>query len=41
VLSAGDSYFKHKSLDRIRQFKDDGTAILFVSYSMGDVRVRG
>jgi hypothetical protein len=31
VLSVGDSYFQHKSFDRIRQFKDDGTAILFVS----------
>lgn len=38
VLSVGDSYFQHKSFDRIRQFKDKGTAILFVSHSMGDVR---
>ncbi|MBD3845153.1 ABC transporter ATP-binding protein [Bosea sp. SSUT16] len=38
VLSVGDSYFQHKSFDRIRQFKDQGTAILFVSHSMGDVR---
>lgn len=38
VLSVGDSYFQHKSFDRIRQFKSEGTAILFVSHSMGDVR---
>ena len=38
VLSVGDSYFQHKSFDRIRQFKKAGTAILFVSHSMGDVR---
>lgn len=37
VLSVGDSYFQHKSFDRIRQFKEDGVAILFVSHSMGDV----
>lgn len=38
VLSVGDSYFQHKSFDKIRQFKEQGTAILFVSHSMGDVR---
>lgn len=38
VLSVGDSYFQHKSFDRIRQFKEEGSAILFVSHSMGDVR---
>lgn len=38
VLSVGDAYFQHKSFDRIRQFKDEGAAILFVSHSMGDVR---
>lgn len=38
VLSVGDSYFQHKSFDRIRKFKEAGTAILFVSHSMGDVR---
>jgi lipopolysaccharide transport system ATP-binding protein len=39
VLSVGDSYFQHKSFDRIRQFKEQGTAILFVTHSMADVRV--
>ncbi|MDZ5699958.1 ABC transporter ATP-binding protein [Chelativorans sp. M5D2P16] len=38
VLSVGDSYFQHKSFDRIRRFKEEGTAILFVTHSMGDVR---
>ncbi len=38
VLSVGDSYFQHKSFDKIRQFKEEGTTILFVTHSMGDVR---
>lgn len=38
ILSVGDSYFQHKSFDRIRQFKADGCAILFVTHGMGDVR---
>jgi len=38
VLSVGDSYFQHKSFDRIRQFKEMGTALLFVTHAMGDVR---
>jgi len=38
VLSVGDSYFQHKSFDKIRQFKEKGTSILFVTHSMGDVR---
>jgi lipopolysaccharide transport system ATP-binding protein len=38
ILSVGDGYFQHKSFDRIRLFKRMGTAILFVSHSMGDVR---
>jgi lipopolysaccharide transport system ATP-binding protein len=38
ALAVGDSYFQHKSFDRIRQFKEEGTAILIVSHSMGDVR---
>lgn len=38
VLSVGDSYFQHKSFDKIRQFKEQGTAILFVSHGMSDVR---
>jgi lipopolysaccharide transport system ATP-binding protein len=38
VLSVGDSYFQHKSFNRIREFRERGTAILFVSHNMGDVR---
>ncbi|CAN7182653.1 ABC transporter ATP-binding protein [Bosea sp. LjRoot237] len=38
ILSVGDSYFQHKSFDRIRRFKEDGCAILFVTHGMADVR---
>ncbi|TCR03928.1 ABC transporter ATP-binding protein [Neorhizobium sp. JUb45] len=38
VLSVGDSYFQHKSFDRIRQFKEHGTSIILVTHSLGDVR---
>ena len=38
VLSVGDSYFQHKSFDKIRQFKEEGTSILLVTHSLGDVR---
>ncbi len=38
ILSVGDSYFQHKSFDRIRQFKQQGTSIILVTHGMGDVR---
>jgi len=38
VLSVGDSYFQHKSFDKIRQFKEQGTSIILVTHSLGDVR---
>ncbi len=38
VLSVGDSYFQHKSFNRIRQFKEQGTSIILVTHSLGDVR---
>ncbi|OSI78138.1 sugar ABC transporter ATP-binding protein [Bradyrhizobium canariense] len=38
VLSVGDSYFQHKSFDRIRQFKNEGTSIILVTHNLGDVR---
>ena len=38
VLSVGDSYFQHKSFDKIRKFKEEGTSILLVTHSMSDVR---
>ena len=38
ALAVDDSYFQHKSFERIRQFRAEGVAILFVSHGMGDVR---
>lgn len=38
VLSVGDSYFQHKSFDRIRRFREEGTSIILVSHSMGTIR---
>ncbi|HFT6961315.1 TPA: ABC transporter ATP-binding protein [Stenotrophomonas maltophilia] len=38
ALSVGDSYFQHKSFDRIRKFRDQGTSILFVSHGMSEVK---
>lgn len=38
ALSVGDSYFQHKSIDRIRKFRDEGTTLLFVSHSPGAIK---
>jgi len=38
ALAVGDSYFQHKSFDRIRQFRDEGVSIMLVTHSMSDVR---
>jgi lipopolysaccharide transport system ATP-binding protein len=38
VLSVGDSYFQHKSFERIRRFREEGTSIILVSHTMSDVR---
>jgi lipopolysaccharide transport system ATP-binding protein len=38
ALSVGDSYFQHKSFDRIRRFRDQGISIMLVTHSLGDVR---
>ena len=38
ALSVGDSYFQHKSFDRIRQFRNEGVSIMLVTHSMSDVR---
>ena len=38
VLSVGDSYFQHKCFDRIKQYREEGTSLIFVSHAMTDVR---
>ncbi len=38
ALAVGDAYFQHKSFDRIRQFRDLGTTLLFVSHNPGAVK---
>ena len=38
ALSVGDTYFQHKSFDRIRRFRDKGTTLLFVSHSPGSIK---
>ena len=37
ALSVGDSYFQHKSFARIREFRDQGTTLLFVSHDRGAI----
>ncbi len=32
ALSVGDAYFQHKSFERIKQFREAGTSLLFVSH---------
>jgi lipopolysaccharide transport system ATP-binding protein len=38
ALSVGDSYFQHKSFDRIKQFGEEGTTLLFVSHSPSAIK---
>ena len=38
ALSVGDAYFAHKSFERIRRFRAEGTTLLFVSHNPGAVK---
>jgi lipopolysaccharide transport system ATP-binding protein len=38
ALSVGDTYFQHKSFERIRRFRDQGTTLLFVSHNPGAIK---
>ena len=38
ALSVGDAYFQHKSFDRIRQFRKQGTTLLIVSHDKGAIQ---
>jgi lipopolysaccharide transport system ATP-binding protein len=38
ALSVGDAYFQHKSFDRIREFRKEGTTLLMVSHDKGAIQ---
>ncbi len=38
ALSVGDAYFQHKCIERIRQYREMGTTLLFVSHDPGAVK---
>jgi len=38
ALSVGDAYFQHKSFDRIRQFRDQGTTLLIVTHDKAAIQ---
>lgn len=38
ALSVGDAYFAHKSMARIRKFREEGTTLLFVSHDPGAIQ---
>jgi lipopolysaccharide transport system ATP-binding protein len=38
AMSVGDTYFQHKSFDRIRQFRQQGTTLLLVSHDKQSIQ---
>ena len=38
ALSVGDAYFQHKSFDRIRQFREQGSTLLIVSHDKAAIQ---
>ncbi|MEW4983469.1 MAG: ABC transporter ATP-binding protein [Cycloclasticus sp.] len=38
ALSVGDTYFQHKSFNRIREFQEQGTTLLIVSHDRGAIQ---
>ena len=38
ALSVGDAYFQHKSFDRIREFRREGTTLLIVSHNRSAIQ---
>ena len=38
ALSVGDAYFQHKSFARIREYRQQGTTLLFVSHDRGAIQ---
>lgn len=38
ALSVGDTYFQHKSFDKIREFRELGTTLLIVSHDKGAIQ---
>ena len=38
ALSVGDTYFQHKSFDRIREFREQGTTLLLVSHDRSAIQ---
>ena len=38
ALSVGDAYFQHKSFNRIREFRQQGTTLLLVSHDKGAIQ---
>lgn len=39
ALSVGDTYFQHKSFNRIREFQNQGTTLLFVSHDPSAIKL--